>query len=152
MNARRKKSGARTVPASKAAPARPSVRSASKSSSAKKTARASSQAKRSAKARATLLGADCTIEHAPALHAQLAQVLAHRACVTLDFSAVKRCDTAGLQLLAAFIRERREAGLDVALTGASDNFHATANVLGLAALFDVKGDAVPSAIPGAGLA
>ena len=161
MNARRKKSGARAVPARKAASPRPSVRAASKPSSAKKTARASSPvAKRGAKAsakhaagkakaRATLLGADCTIEHAPALHAQLAKVLADRACVTLDFSAVKRCDTAGLQLLAAFIRERREAGLDVALTGTSENFQATANVLGLAALFDA---APAAAMPAAGIA
>jgi ABC-type transporter Mla MlaB component len=85
------------------------------------------------------LGADCTIEHTPSLHTQLAKVLADRACVTLDVSAVKRCDTAGLQLLAAFLRERREAGLPVQLTGTSDNFMTTANVLGLAALFGTAG-------------
>jgi len=83
----------------------------------------------------TALGADCTIDHAPGLHKRLAKSLADRACVTLDFAAVKRCDTAGLQVLAAFIRERREAGRKVELTGVSDNFLATAKLLGLSALF-----------------
>jgi anti-anti-sigma regulatory factor len=86
-----------------------------------------------------VLGAECTIEHAPALHEQLAKVIADRACVTLDFSAVQRCDTAGLQLLASFLRERREAGLAVALTGTSDHFMTTAGVLGLAAFFGADG-------------
>ena len=81
------------------------------------------------------LGADCTIEHAPELQKQLAKVLADRACVTLDFSAVKRCDTAGMQVLAAFIRERREAGREIELASMSDNFLATVNLLGLSALF-----------------
>jgi anti-anti-sigma factor len=81
------------------------------------------------------LGADCTIEHAPELQKQLTKVLADRACVTLDFSAVKRCDTAGLQVLAAFIRERREAGRDIELASMSENFLATVKLLGLGALF-----------------
>ncbi len=125
------KPGARVASARKAAPTR---QPAARSSASK------------AKSRATLLGADCTIEHAPALHKQLAKVLAHRACVTLDFSAVQRCDTAGLQMLAAFLRERREAGLAVELTGTSDNFLTTANVLGLAKLFGAHSGATEAGV------
>ena len=66
---------------------------------------------------------------------QLAKVLDDRARVTLDFSAVKRCDTAGMQVLAAFIRERREAGREVELASMSENFLATVKLLGLSALF-----------------
>jgi ABC-type transporter Mla MlaB component len=108
-----------------AKPAKPAT-----SGKAAKAAKAASS-KRSLAA----LGADCTIEHAPGLQKQLARVLADRACVTLDFSAVKRCDTAGMQVLAAFIRERREAGRDVELASMSENFLTTVKLLGLDALF-----------------
>jgi ABC-type transporter Mla MlaB component len=115
MKARRKKTSARGTAAGKSA--------------------TRSQRAASASARGTAVGADCTIEHAPGLHQRLAKSLTDRACVTLDLAAVKRCDTAGMQVLAAFIRERREAGRKVELTGVSDNFLATAKLLGLAALF-----------------
>jgi ABC-type transporter Mla MlaB component len=115
MKARRKKSSARGNAAKKSA--LPRKRAAA------------------ARTRGTAVGADCTIEHAPGLHKQLAKSLADRACVTLDLAAVKRCDTAGMQVLAAFIRERREAGRKVELVGVSDNFLATAQLLGLSALF-----------------
>jgi anti-anti-sigma regulatory factor len=102
-----------------------------------KSARAAKPAKAVAagKPSRTALGAECTIEHAPELQRQLSKVLADRACVTLDFSAVKRCDTAGMQVLAAFIRERREAGRDIELASMSESFLATVKLLGLSALF-----------------
>jgi anti-anti-sigma regulatory factor len=109
----------------------------SKSAQSAKSARAVKPAKAVAagKPSRTALGAECTIEHAPELQKQLSKVLADRACVTLDFSAVKRCDTAGMQVLAAFIRERREAGRDIELASMSENFLATVKLLGLSALF-----------------
>jgi anti-anti-sigma regulatory factor len=125
----------------KARPKKPSARgtAAKKSAAAGKRAavarKAPKPAKTASKHSPTALGADCTIEHAPGLQKQLAKVLADRACVTLDFSAVKRCDTAGMQVLAAFIRERREAGRDVELASMSENFLATVKLLGLGALF-----------------
>ena len=124
----------------KARPNKPSARG----TAAKKPAAAGKRAAVARKAQATAkpakhsrtaLGAECTIEHAPALQKQLAKVLADRARVTLDFSAVKRCDTAGMQVLVAFIRERRDAGRDLELASLSDNFLATAKLLGLSALF-----------------
>jgi anti-anti-sigma regulatory factor len=136
MKTRRKQSGARgtanrsakTV-ARKTAPRKPAVKRTA-AGAAVSRARASSTANP-----VTTVGTDCTIEHAPGLHEQLAKVLASRACVTVDVTAVKRCDTAGLQVLAAFVRERREAGRDVSLAGASDNFVATAKLIGLGSLF-----------------
>ncbi len=127
----------------KARPQKPSARrtaavkpTAGKRAAARKGELVAKPAGRAKRALITALGTDCTIEHAPGLHKQLAKVLADRACVTLDFSAVKRCDTAGLQVLVAFIRERREAGGELELAGVSGNFLATAQLLGLRALFE----------------
>jgi anti-anti-sigma regulatory factor len=142
MKARRKKSSAGGTAAKKPAVSRKRpAHAAQKRPGDVATKRAANAAapKRSAvraSKRSTItLGADCTIEHSPGLHQQLAKILADRACVTLDFTAVKRSDTAGLQVLAAFIRERREAGRAIELAGIQDNFFATARLLGLDALF-----------------
>jgi hypothetical protein len=40
-----------------------------------------------------------------------------------------------MQVLAAFLRERREAGREVELASMSDHFLATVKLLGLSALF-----------------
>ena len=135
MKARPQKPSARKTAAKKpAAGKRAAV--ARKATTTAKPARAAKRARAPAR---TVLGADCTIEHAPGLQQQLAKVLTDRACVTIDFGAVKRCDTAGMQLLAAFIRERREAGREVELASLSENFLATAKLIGLAALFENAG-------------
>src|SRR5688572_32473576 len=139
MKPRRKKSGARAPAAKKPAVASKRAQAKSKAASPSKLARTSRPTPASTKRRAATgpsegVGADCTIEHAPALHKRLAKVLANRACVTVDLAQVRRCDTAGLQVLVAFVRERREAGREVQLTGASENFLATTKLLGLSAL------------------
>jgi ABC-type transporter Mla MlaB component len=123
MKTRRKKPSARVTAARKPAVAQ------------KRAAATSSKAARPAPSVAAPLGTDCTIEHAPALHKRLGKLLPNRACITLDFSTLKRCDTAGLQVLVAFIRERREAGRPLEMKGVQDNFLATAKLLGLSALF-----------------
>lgn len=154
MNARRKKPSAHGTAARKSAAtgtraavarkgtvtAKPAKSAAGRAASGKASAATAGRRQKPAKPSAskpspTALRADCTIEHAPDLQKQLAKVLADRACVTLDFSAVKRCDTAGMQVLATFIRERREGGRDVELASMSENFLATVKLLGLSALF-----------------
>ncbi|MEJ1961954.1 MAG: STAS domain-containing protein [Gammaproteobacteria bacterium] len=143
MKARRKTPSARDIAAKKQAVSRKHpVKAAARRPAAgvpSKRLKGGAVAKRPAMAagkRHTItLASDCTIEHSPGLHQQLARALSNRACVTLDFAAVKRADTAGLQVLAAFIRERRAAGRDLELTGMQDNFLATAQLLGLSALF-----------------
>jgi anti-anti-sigma regulatory factor len=129
------KKSAASVRAAVARKAKVTARSAKPAKHAK-SAKPATHAKASPSRQSrTEIGADCTIEHAPDLQKQLAKVLDDRACVTLDFSAVKRCDTAGMQVLAAFLRERREAGRDVELASLSENFLATVKLLGLTALF-----------------
>ncbi|HEV7715653.1 MAG TPA: STAS domain-containing protein, partial [Steroidobacteraceae bacterium] len=81
------------------------------------------------------LAADCTIAQAGTLKSRLTRALTKLACVTLDLAAVRRVDTAGIQVLAAFIRERRAAGRDVDCQGMTEAFRVTAQLLGLGALF-----------------
>jgi anti-anti-sigma regulatory factor len=112
-------------------------------------------AKRSAAARtlkATTLAADCTVAQAVAVKAQLAKVVSHPAAVVLDLSAIRRIDTAGFQVLTAFIRARRAAGRGVELKGATEAFSVTANLLGLGAMFDTATDDRLLRTPAAGRA
>jgi ABC-type transporter Mla MlaB component len=135
MKARPQKPSARKPTARKSAATGKRAAVAGKAKVTARPARTAKGAKTSSKPVRTTLGADCTIEHAPGLHEQLAKILDDRACVTLDFGALKRCDTAGLQVLAAFVRERREAGRAIELVGLSEHFLATAKLIGLSALF-----------------
>jgi ABC-type transporter Mla MlaB component len=139
MKARPHKPSARKPSARKPAVTGKRAAVARKARVTAKPASAAKRAKAASKPVRTILSADCTIEHAPGLQQQLAKVLDDRACVTLDFGAVKRCDTAGMQVLVAFIRERREAGREVELASLSENFLATAKLIGLAALFENAG-------------
>lgn len=52
------------------------------------------------------LPAHCSIRDAGKLHAQLLALLDSDAPVIVDANAVERVDTASVQLLAAFVRER----------------------------------------------
>lgn len=139
MKPRRNTSSARAAAAKKPAPARKRPKTAT--SAASRSTLASTK-RRAATGPREALGADCTIEHAPVLHKRLAKVVANRACVTLDLGEVRRCDTAGLQVLVAFVRERREAGRDVELKDAPDAFLSAARLLGLS---DVLGLTAPDA-------
>ena len=78
-----------------------------------------------------LLGAECTVAEADALKAELARRVAESGPVTVDVSALQRIDTAGLQLLAAFVRDRRTAGRAVAWRGQAAALEAAAGLLGL---------------------
>jgi ABC-type transporter Mla MlaB component len=145
MKARPRKPSARNTAKKPAATGRRAAVARKAGTTAKPMTRPAKAAAKQANAAAsqhspTVLGAECTIEHAPGLQKQLTKVLADRACVTLDFSSVKRCDTAGMQVLVAFIRERREAGRDLELTRMSEHFLATAKLLGLSALFAPVGN------------
>jgi anti-anti-sigma regulatory factor len=97
--------------------------------------RASSRKSKGSKSATATFPADCTIAQADDMKAQLARMLAKPACVTLDLSAIRRIDTAALQVLTAFIRDRRTAGREVACSGASEPFLLTAELLGLSVLF-----------------
>jgi ABC-type transporter Mla MlaB component len=80
------------------------------------------------------LPAECTVEDAGLLKERLMQVLGFPQTVTLDCSAVQRIDTATLQMLVAFARDRRAEGLPVDLSGDGAAFKNAASLLGLSSL------------------
>jgi len=133
MNTRRKTGTSRTR---QAAPAKRRAAALRPKAAAHQVAAPKSSPKRVA-----ALAADCTIAQAGALKSQLAKVFGAPGAVTVDLSSVRRIDTAGFQVLAAFIRERRSAGRGVQCEGATESFSVTASLLGLGALFSpVKDD------------
>ncbi len=77
---------------------------------------------------------ECTLAQAETLKLRLTALLRTAGTVRVDVSDVQRIDTASMQLLAAFARDRRTHGLDVATAGASRVFDEAVRLLGLAAL------------------
>lgn len=88
-----------------------------------------------------MLDADLRIAAAPALRESLLAALAAASPVEIDGAAVTHVDTAALQVLAAFSRDARAAGLPVAWTGASDPLQRGVAVLGLNALIELPAHA-----------
>jgi len=78
-----------------------------------KTRTAKTAAPKRKSARPVALTAECAIASAAALRASLLKRLTDAGNVQIDASAVQRIDTASLQVLAAFARDRRAGGLAV---------------------------------------
>ena len=70
-------------------------------------------------ARLSLLGS-CTIEGLGSHYEQLLRVLEDGAAVDLDLTEISRMDTAGLQLLLAFLSEMKLEGRTVSVSAVSD--------------------------------
>jgi anti-anti-sigma regulatory factor len=81
-----------------------------------------------------VLPAECTPADAEALKVRLTKFLANKDPVTLDRAAVQRIDTATLQMLAAFVRDRRANGLAVEWSGDAPAFTSAVTLLGLNSL------------------
>jgi phospholipid transport system transporter-binding protein len=77
------------------------------------------------------VAAECTVADAGLLKIQLAKLLDESGIVTLDISAVQRIDTAGLQVIAAFVRERESRGRLVQWHGHAPALSNAARLLGL---------------------
>jgi ABC-type transporter Mla MlaB component len=77
------------------------------------------------------IAAECTVADAGSLKAGLAKLLDDAGMVTLDISAVQRIDTAGLQVIATFVRERESHGRQVEWRGTAPALSAAAKLLGL---------------------
>lgn len=77
---------------------------------------------------------ECTLAAADTLKLTLMKVLKTVSAVTLDVRSVRRIDTASMQLLAAFIRERRLNQLAVKAKGPSLAFDEATRLLGLSNL------------------
>jgi ABC-type transporter Mla MlaB component len=63
------------------------------------------------------LAAECAIDSVGKLKSDLLRLLGKTGTVAIDASALRRIDTATLQVLAAFTRDRGAAGLPVEWTG-----------------------------------
>ena len=85
------------------------------------------------------LPSSCTVKDAADLKDLLCSHLDSPDCVVLDVASVERIDTAALQLLCAFVRDRQARGCMVQWQGNSPALHeasdllAVRGVLGLAA-------------------
>jgi ABC-type transporter Mla MlaB component len=85
-----------------------------------------------------VVAAECTVADATSLKAGLAKLLDDTDIVTLDISAVQRIDTAGLQLIAMFVREREARGRQVRWQGAAPVLATAAQLLGLDSLLKLS--------------
>jgi ABC-type transporter Mla MlaB component len=80
------------------------------------------------------IAAECTVADAGALKSGLAKLLEDSNAVTLDIGAVQRIDTAGLQVIATFVRERESQGRQVQWRGDAPALAAAAQLLGLSSI------------------
>ncbi len=78
-----------------------------------------------------VLPGSCTLKEAISVKELLKDGLEATGNVELDALKVERVDTSVLQLLAAFVRDMREAGRTVAWAGANEEFSRSARLLGL---------------------
>ena len=79
------------------------------------------------------LAAECTVADAGSLKSGLAKLMDEPGTVALDVSAVQRIDTAGLQLLTAFVLDRMVLDRDVEWRGDAPALSAAVKLLGLTA-------------------
>jgi ABC-type transporter Mla MlaB component len=83
------------------------------------------------------LAAECTVADAGSLKERLTDLLNEPRAVTLDVTALQRIDTAGLQVITAFIRERAGLGLQVEWHGTAPVLATAAQLLGLTSLLEL---------------
>jgi ABC-type transporter Mla MlaB component len=83
------------------------------------------------------LGANCSIKEVAALRESLCAVLDAHEPVSIDASAVERIDTATLQLLYAFVRDRFAADREVVWQGVTGQLSEAARLLGVRDLLNL---------------
>lgn len=131
-SSRKKQAAPRKRPTAQTRRAAPRKRAAARA--ALKPAVSKRASRTASRHEAAVFPAECTIAQADELKRMLARMLNRTSLVTLDLSAVRRLDTAGLQVIASFMRTRHAAGHDTECRGATEPVLATANLLGLGAL------------------
>jgi ABC-type transporter Mla MlaB component len=85
-----------------------------------------------------VLAANCSVKDAAALKSSLCAFSNHGDAVTLDVSAVERVDTATMQLLCAFVRDRSGRNQSVAWRGESAALQDAVRLLGVGALLGLE--------------
>ncbi len=83
------------------------------------------------------LQTECTLADAATLKSDLCARLSQVETVILDAGSVERIDTSSLQLLAAFVRDRRLAGRAVKWHAVSSAVDSAARLLGMDAMLSL---------------
>ena len=78
------------------------------------------------------LATECMVAEASAFRKKLGRLIDVPHVVTLDIAPLRRIDTAGLQVLAAFVRERESKGRSIEWRGSAPALSTAARLLGLA--------------------
>jgi phospholipid transport system transporter-binding protein len=104
------------------------------SSSASRSRKAAPKKQKGPVSHTLALAAECTVSDAGSLKERLASLLEEPQAVTLDVTALQRIDTAGLQVIIAFIRERAGHGRPVEWQGTAPVLATAAQLLGLTSL------------------
>jgi phospholipid transport system transporter-binding protein len=114
--------------------------------SRKPAARKTSIRTRRPSAGPVVLASECLVDTADALKQELLRRLDQASPLSIDASHVGAIDTASLQLLAAFARDRRAAGHEVRWVGVPSAFADTARLLDLASMLGLPsaGEASPA--------
>ena len=86
------------------------------------------------------LAASCTVRDCIELKSALHDLFEQPAAITVDVRAVERIDTAILQLLAAFVRDRKTAGRTTQWVGRPECFAEAVRILGLGDALGVDGE------------
>jgi anti-anti-sigma regulatory factor len=74
---------------------------------------------------------ECLVSDAEALKADLARIVARTDPVTLDLEQLQRIDTAALQVITSFVRERDKDGHSTVWVGNAQALVSAAKLLGL---------------------
>lgn len=77
------------------------------------------------------LGASCTMRECASIKADLMRLVGTDELVYIDVNAVERIDTSALQLLCAFVRDRRAKRLTTRWKGQPEIFSEAVEILGL---------------------
>lgn len=85
------------------------------------------------------LGATLDVASASGLKLELGKVFRRKPPFDLDGSLVDRIDTAGLQVLLAFMTEARNRELELKWTGVSDALMSASRMSGLAEKLELNG-------------
>jgi ABC-type transporter Mla MlaB component len=86
------------------------------------------------------LPAICTVRDCAALKVELLPLFDHESVVTIDMRAVERIDTSMLQLLLAFVRDRKEASRVTKWIGDPECINEAVNILGMADVLNMGSD------------
>lgn len=89
------------------------------------------------RAQTFVLGAECTLADARKLYARLKKLVSSRTPVRIDAGKVRRIDTASVQILTAFVRDRRAAGRPVEWLAVASPLIDAVRLLGLDATFEL---------------